>query len=652
MSATMYPSELLEFDERSKEDLIYKALRDGLTPEYHAFHSVQIRHVDDSAFLREKEIDFLIYHREKGILCLEAKYCDPSKKREFGYVKGRWQYSNGLDMKYGSRVPTEDNGGGGPFMQAKNEQLAVRENVIRPALEEKCKKENPQCFNPEINDYCDNFFKRFKILYGVWFHGLTQEEINKIPFPPEASKDLVLSLDDLALGNTKKAIDNLFSFGIGKCSTTDISDAEHEWLLHEVLCPKFNIRVSRRTEKVYDEIMYSHLLHEQLAVLYFLEGQRSAAINGLAGTGKTFVAMEWARRCVERKERVLFLCFNSALKDFLEGQFRLESSTNSNLIDFRTFVGYLGNNLGVKGLDVKDFNELLQRYEDADRKITELLGRFPYQHVIVDEGQDCALSYIDNSHFVDDLKEVTLYDSGDGKHRSFYLFYDQHQIVAGRGEYTKGLPRVIQESDAKLTLYKNCRNTRSIATVSTKGVLGPRQPLVMANGVSDGVKPEFYCIQNEKDAVECAVRIASSCRQTFSPHEIVILSCDQTGLKDNRPVNSIAKSKVSERNGKLFFNGVYEFSTYRKFKGLDRAVVILVDVGVDSFIGKQACMPFYEASSRARQQLFVVSSLTEGDCEKILKTFQAEGRIQRDPDCEKAYACELIEDHLGGVIRT
>jgi hypothetical protein len=192
--------------------------------------------------------------------------------------------------------------------------------------------------------------------------------------------------------------------------------------------------------------------------------------------------------------------------------------------------------------------------------------------------------------------------------------------------------------------------------VSTKGVLASKQPLIMANGASEGPKPEFYCVQDEKSAVECVVKIASSCRQAFSPQQIVVLSCDSLGIgQDGLPVNSIVKSRLTTRaeNGtkKVYFNGVYEFSTYRKFKGLDRAVVILVDVTKECFIGDQSCMPFYEASSRARQRLFVVSALAENDCEDVLKVFQDAGLIKRDPECEKAYTCELIEDHLGGVLR-
>ena len=644
MAATMYPSELLEFDERSKEDLIYKALRDGLSSEYHVFHSQQIRHVDDSAALREKEIDFLIYHKDKGVLCLEAKHCDPKRKQEFGFVNGRWQYSNGMEMKFGSRVPSEENGGGGPFMQAKYEQLEVRDSVFRAALENKCRRESPQCDHRDIKNYCDEFLARFKIGYGVCFHGLTRDEINAKSFPPEASKDLVLSLDDFKSGRTQQAIDSLYAIKVGNCTITRIDDNEHDWILNEVLCPAFNVRMSKRTGALYEEIMYSYLLKEQVAVLNFLEGQHSAAINGLAGTGKTYVAMEWARRCASRNERVLYICFNSALKDFLEEQFRHES--NSNLVDFRTFAGYITNDLCIRELTSS------QQYLRADEKITDMLGSFPYQHVIVDEGQDCALSYIEDSHFIDDMKEIALYDSGDGKRRSFYLFYDQHQIVAGRGGYIKCLPRVIRDSDAKLTLYKNCRNTRAIAAVSTKGVLNLRQRLIMANGVSDGVNPEFYCAKSKEDALNRVIQIASGCRDTFSAKDIVVLSCDSSGLAgDAYPENSIVKSKLSKRDGKIFFNNAYEFSTYRKFKGLDRAVVILVDITKDCFIGDQSCMPFYEGSSRARQRLYVVSSLSEDDCSDILKKFEEENRIKRDSDCEKAYALELIEDHLGGEVK-
>jgi KaiC/GvpD/RAD55 family RecA-like ATPase len=51
--------------------------------------------------------------------------------------------------------------------------------------------------------------------------------------------------------------------------------------------------------------------------LEYLEEQNNAIINGLAGTGKTVMAIEKARRHAYKGEKVLFLCYNTKLKDYL-----------------------------------------------------------------------------------------------------------------------------------------------------------------------------------------------------------------------------------------------------------------------------------------------------------------------------------------------
>ena len=72
-------------------------------------------------------------------------------------------------------------------------------------------------------------------------------------------------------------------------------------------------------------MVFHKLLKEQSAVLNFLDEQRTAVINGAAGTGKTLVAVEKAKRHARRGEKVLFLCFNSQLKDYLSENFADEN---------------------------------------------------------------------------------------------------------------------------------------------------------------------------------------------------------------------------------------------------------------------------------------------------------------------------------------
>ena len=71
--AHMVPKEMLEFDPKSREDVIFKALRGGLNDEYWVFHSFNVNQTSQNGAFYEKEVDFLVYQREKGILCIEAK---------------------------------------------------------------------------------------------------------------------------------------------------------------------------------------------------------------------------------------------------------------------------------------------------------------------------------------------------------------------------------------------------------------------------------------------------------------------------------------------------------------------------------------------------------------------------------------------------
>ena len=61
----------------------------------------------------------------------------------------------------------------------------------------------------------------------------------------------------------------------------------------------------------------NQLLREQYKLLDFLEDQDTAVINGAAGTGKTMLAIEKARRHSIEGEKVLFLCYNRMLCDKL-----------------------------------------------------------------------------------------------------------------------------------------------------------------------------------------------------------------------------------------------------------------------------------------------------------------------------------------------
>lgn len=88
--------------------------------------------------------------------------------------------------------------------------------------------------------------------------------------------------------------------------------------------------------------------------------------------------------------------------------------------------------------------------------------------------------------------------------------------------------------------------------------------------------------------------------------DVVILTCKsefKSILKENSD-NGTFKKKV--------------FTTCRKFKGLEADAIILIDVDEDTF-GSEAVQRFYVGASRARLRLEIVTTMTDENCEKVLR---------------------------------
>ena len=90
--ATMIPDKPREFEANSLEDIMFDELA-NLPREYYVFHSFSIVSVTDS-ILYESETDFVVFHPEKGLLCIEAK------AGQINYVDGYWRYGSGGIMSH------------------------------------------------------------------------------------------------------------------------------------------------------------------------------------------------------------------------------------------------------------------------------------------------------------------------------------------------------------------------------------------------------------------------------------------------------------------------------------------------------------------------------------------------------------------------
>lgn len=115
-------------------------------------------------------------------------------------------------------------------------------------------------------------------------------------------------------------------------------------------------------------------------------------------------------------------------------------------------------------------------------------------------------------------------------------------------------------------------------------------------------------IHFRKDSQEATERIATLIDELKNEGitDVVILTC-----------KSEFKSILNENSD----NGTFKkkvFTTCRKFKGLEADAIILIDVDEDTF-GSEAVQRFYVGASRARLRLEIVTTMTDENCEKVLR---------------------------------
>ncbi len=394
--AHMIPDTLLEedFDPASQEDKVFERLK-ALPDDYTVFHSIWI------SSSKEQEIDFLIFHKEKGILCLE------SKAGQVAYRSKRWYYGNGKEMKHG-----------GPYNQVRGAMYALLDKLH----DYEKKHENDSCRNGLSN--------RCLFQYGVCFPSITRQQFNKIRIPNDANPARTLTDDDLHESKIKQAIDSVFAVenaDFGPSRSLDNKGANV--LIYEFLCPTFDIVPSPNVERADRERHFLKLLKEQARVLDFLVDQRSAAICGAAGTGKTLVALEKAKQEARNGDQVLFLCFNSFLRDHLKEICKKERCSGT--IDVKTIAEYA---CSVCHTGESDYGRLIRELDTMfDDKA------FPYDHVIVDEAQDFGSLGDYQTYDVLESLEMCIRQNETG---TFFLFYDRLQMIQA-----KQLPSVIENAD-------------------------------------------------------------------------------------------------------------------------------------------------------------------------------------------------------------
>lgn len=365
------------------------------------------------------------------------------------------------------------------------------------------------------------------------------------------------------------------------------------------LRPEFD-RVPTLASSTWDiEESLRKLTEEQFAALDCIEENRLCMVKGPAGTGKTMLGLESARRFAGSGRRVLVTCFNHRLGSWI-------ADTVGRIAGQPVVAGHLHGLLRERirrssfAQDLKaaeaggaDREELFDTiyFELGALAIAESDERFDY--VVVDEVQDFRSA---------GLKDVIDAWTGDVPTSKILLLGDfvRQALYAPASSSQKTLETSFGLIPT-FSLHLNCRNTRNISyqTGVLSGFEGQKVSDRQPEGEAVGIL--FYgdnaSCRSSMEAIIRGLREAG-----IRPADVVVLGprrLEHSSLTDVKTLSGWAL-----RDGPAS-SDVLAYSTIQSFKGLESQVVIVVDAVGTSANDTDALL--YVAMSRARLKLFVVA---------------------------------------------
>lgn len=325
------------------------------------------------------------------------------------------------------------------------------------------------------------------------------------------------------------------------------------------------------------------LTEEQYACLDDIEINDRIVITGGAGTGKTLIAVEEAKR-TDIAQKVGFFCYNRNLADYIRQSI---SSENVVVDSLHAFMIKICENQAIDNDgSAKFFSVVLpgKACEFAKQK------GIVFDKIIVDEFQDlCTPEYI---KFFDVILKNGLFEGN-------FSFYGDfvRQAIYNETATLNTLRDFTFFAQKRLTI--NCRNTLYIGNelINITGyedkkyrlkITGEPVDFYVCNAPEDQTKKLLDCVKGLK-------------RKGFKSSAITILSAKR---RENSIINLCDKEKFIIGNYGEDPDAYFAmFSTVQSFKGLESEIVILVDV--DDYADVRL---MYIALSRARSKLIVLET--------------------------------------------
>ena len=565
----------MESHGKAAEQLVTERLRAALpSPEFHLYPNAEwLGPMRDGGPARDGEADLVVVHEEMGILVLEVKSGAPSRDGQ-----GRWWI--------GGHELSRD-----PFTQAKDSKhQLVRKLQALPSW--------PPRTEPRAG------------------HAIALPDVDLASLPrghallgADAPRELVLDAQALETAESiRRWVDGAYKYWLGDGTRGAPLGANGIRLVDEILAPTWSLHrlVRGRIEDDRSELLAAS--GEQALILNRTKRFRRLEVVGPAGSGKSMLAAEKARLLAREGYRTLLVCFNQ----------RLATSLIRELAEAHAPAPGA---LGPTGLDVTTFHRLCERLgaeagvlptrpapipqawwdetlPAAAEAAIDALPNARYHAIVVDEGQDFEASWFD-------LLERLLIDPGD----VFWVFHDPGQALI-RTDVVAGL------GFERLELFENHRNPGSIAELAARFYRGDEEPTAFreterrytiigaepGQPTRDALRKTLHRLIEEERVAPFRIAVLSGARADASEvwrHRRFGNAClENAALHDDGTSRGLAPEDVPDEPNEVLFE------TSRRFKGMEREVVVLVELPTE---GERLDELLYVGLTRATTELVVIA---------------------------------------------
>ena len=512
---------------------------------------------------RRTEIDFVVIIPETGIFCLEVK-----SQKDIYFDGSLWQ-PNSLSQN--------------PFKQALDGRFA---------------------FHRRLNTKLQMKYSHVPVMHLCVF---THSDFHLSDNVSIKSWEFI---DRKSLNNCKKQDDfcnllkNIFLRSVDNdCQVTRLNKPLSETEVEEIV--DFCYPIRKRKPEIAEEVnqrqneLEGKLQLQQKPMLKLCELNKKVLVKGGAGTGKSLIGIEIAKRKAESGLRVAYLCYNRLIGKWAENELKKSNLPNIVAGSIYSILLKIADITPPSSSNTKWWSEIAPALIEDKLTSPEIECIATFDYVVIDEAQDILAR--------PELWELTLLlIEGGLAHGNFLILGDfTNQSLTENLIYLEQHVSEISSHATCWQLDENCRNYQSIGQVAITLSASPLDTwsgyLREGGALSDwNIFPYKNDIDQTDQVIEC---IKSAKSEGFTEGDITILSFCTI---ERSIVKSLFGRGVLLEKADVLNSKNVRYSTINAFKGMENKVIIITDVVFSPQNQNLNRRIFYTGMTRATEKLYII----------------------------------------------